>query len=96
MLTTKTIDARMSAERSSTSHATAWTLALLAAPVIYVLTLPIVVWGWSMTARSTRPPPAWLQAYVAPAEWLTKTPLKKPMEMYFAWTFDHLRALGRP
>lgn len=77
------------AEGRHNSHAVTWTLAMLAVPVLYVLTLPLVV----VVARKTYEamlggysrPPAWLETYATPLEWLYQTPLKQPIEAYFDW-----------
>ena len=77
----------MSTKQSDKSHASAWALVILAVPVVYVLTFPIV--GILTYKRPTVPypvEPRWRQAYFAPALWLhDNTPLKEPLEKYLAW-----------
>ena len=67
----------MTAERSSKSHAMAWTLSLLTVPVLYVLSGPWVL-GYA--------PIPWGVRYFAPYEWLARnTPLGHLLWRYFDW-----------
>jgi hypothetical protein len=70
------------------SHWAGWTLALLAVPVVYVLTLPPIVltlgnsYGWGRTS----PTPKWLTLYAAPGMWLYKeSPLQPVLTTYALW-----------
>jgi hypothetical protein len=67
---------------ASRSHAMGWTLAVLAVPVLYVLTLPpIAVIGMRLGVDKR-----WVDVYAAPANWLySETPLRKPLDTYGAW-----------
>lgn len=81
----------MSAEQKSRSHAAAWTLGALAVPVLYVLTLPLVVVipiRSSMRTLASLSQDPWFLAYVAPYGWLRKTPLKPALDIYFEWAVD--------
>ena len=85
----------MTSERSSKSHAWGWTISILAVPVLYVLTLPLVVWTTSKV-RSPGVPiphPLWLQLYLTPYRWTVSTPMEAPLEAYYWWVMNRL---GKP
>jgi hypothetical protein len=81
----------MSTERSGKSLATAWTLAILAVPVLYLLSVPPLVFG-SAKARWRVRSWALMDAYAAPSNWLyDHTPMKKPLGAYTKWWHDLIR-----
>ncbi len=69
----------MSAKRSSMSHAMAWALAVVAVPVLYVLTMPVVVWSCHRPSPTGAFGPPWLVAYRFPFEQLCDTRLAEPL-----------------
>jgi hypothetical protein len=74
----------MITERAYNSHAAAWTLSVVAVPVVYLLSVaPLDI----LTRDSpVDPPPDWLQVYAVPAIWVcNNTPLKGPLEKYYEW-----------
>jgi hypothetical protein len=74
----------MSSERARTSHATAWLLAVVAVPVLYVLTLPVIAVIYARMYPKTAPP-EWLLIYSVPFDWLTNTPMRQPLKAYVDW-----------
>jgi hypothetical protein len=82
----------MSEERSGKSHALAWTLAIVAVPVLYVLTMPVVAWA---AHRFDKPATMiggvwWMSVYAAPFSWMQTTPIEKPLMSYYNWVLDQL------
>jgi hypothetical protein len=69
-------------------------IVLAALPVLYVLTMPLVV---SILLKVDPPsgirPPHWLRVYAAPLGTLEHTPLKGPVRAYLEWTMRHLHGL---
>jgi hypothetical protein len=65
-----------------------WALGLLAAPVLYVLTAPPIVWGLD-TRWGTRTHvgvPDWMDSYLVPFRWLYQREMLKPLlEPYSHW-----------
>jgi hypothetical protein len=66
-----------------------WVFIILSVPVLYLLSVPPVI---LLSQRAIRPshnnglPPAWLDAYCVPSNWLyLNTPLKTPMDAYANW-----------
>jgi hypothetical protein len=112
--------APMSAERPGKSHVWAWVLvAFVAAPVLYLLSVPPVKFialkpermtqtvgktGRTVTAWLYRrgvnrggasnlamSPPAWLNTYAAPYEWLQRTPFAgRSLYAYHNWWWNLL------
>lgn len=86
----------MHAERSGKSRAVAWILAVLAALVLYLLSVPpsilfavgdreIVNRGMPDESIAT----TWLEYYGKPYGWLSETtPLKYPLRAYETWVYD--------
>ena len=75
----------MDEEASHKSHAMRWTLGVLTALVLYVLS-----WGpvWGLVGRGTitYPVALWLDAFYRPVGWLhDNTPLQKPLHRYRCW-----------
>jgi hypothetical protein len=69
------------------SHATAWTIALLFVPVLYVLSVPPVLMVTDRVAAPSMDPfaplPTWPGNYGRPYRWLhDNTPLKTPLTAY--------------
>jgi hypothetical protein len=69
----------MSEGRSGKSHAFAWTLLVLAVPLLYGLTLPLIkvavvepTWPRGSSSTFTRPYPDWLFEYSKPYGWLAE------------------------
>lgn len=88
----------MESEPSGKSHPIAWVLFLiLAVPVLYVLTLPLVVWSVMINGPMgiARPSRA-LSAYLAPSDLIDHTPLKEPMDAYARWCYNHLPPVPGP
>ncbi len=76
--------APMSAARSGKSHAAAWTLSILAVPVLYLLSVPPLCYGRVL-------PAGWVAPYAAPFEWLgNNTVLGKLLGPYNSWWLDRL------
>lgn len=73
----------MNNEPSRKSHAIAWTLPVIAVPVLYVLTLPPI--GFLATAHfasSEKVMESW-NGYIVPYNWLeAQTPLQRPLGAY--------------
>jgi hypothetical protein len=69
----------MKPHRTAKSHVTAWVLVVVAAPVLYVFTMPVVA------LLAPQPPPAWLVVYTTPFTWLMGTPLRGPLKAYMGW-----------
>jgi hypothetical protein len=69
-------------------------MVLVGVPLVYVLTLPVVV---SITLKvdpqSGIRPPHWLRTYAAPLGLLEHTPLKGPVRAYLEWTMKHLHGV---
>ena len=70
----------MESHRTGKPHLTEWVLAVVAVPVLYVLTLPWV--AFLAHRASPKSPPAWFLAYAVPWALLQETPLRKPLEEY--------------
>lgn len=69
-------------ETKAKSHAVAWTLALLALPLLYLLSFPPLSQCLILTNRGD----SWLASYSAPYRWLEKrTPLKTALHGYDKW-----------
>jgi hypothetical protein len=68
----------MNSERSGKSHATAWVLSILAAPVLYLLSVAPLACSH---AHGEGPP--WLIRYCFPAKWIADhTVLERPLRAY--------------
>jgi hypothetical protein len=76
-----------------------WGLALVAVPVLYLLTALLVVVLVLGPVPATRTkystpaaaPPNWLMIYVAPAEWVaSRTPFENPYQVYCSWCFKEM------
>ncbi|MEZ0273919.1 MAG: hypothetical protein ACAH88_03370 [Roseimicrobium sp.] len=74
----------MSAPSSARSRATVWVLSIIAVPVLYLMSVPPI---WVVGLRTWgNHPPALLEGYIAPYEWLrSSTPLKAPLNAYLRW-----------
>ncbi len=90
----------MSEELPRKSHGVAWALAVfIAAPVLYLLSVPPVVIIAEKIApvfpsKSTSLPPKWAVDYAKLYGWLAdNTPLKEPSRHYIGWWLD---VLGEP
>jgi hypothetical protein len=71
----------MSAERFGKFHAFAWLMAILAVPVLYLLSVYPVL---SLTADPDIRP--WARQYARPYVWVyDHTPLWKPLDNYTNW-----------
>lgn len=83
----------MSAERSTTgkSHATAWTVSVLAAPLLYLLTLPpLVIATGTRHARGVARAD-FMEPYLVPWQWVARnTPLQPLMSDYYEWWMEVL------
>ena len=80
----------MDEESSHQSHVLRWTLGVLAALLLYVLS-----WGpfLGLMYRGTIPDPlaTWLINFYQPVFWLVNnTPLEKPLEAYCKWWIANL------
>jgi len=76
----------MSEEPGRQSHVTAWTLGVLAAVVLYVLSVP---WLDCALARINWQNSAAYNAFSAPHEWLAeKSPLAAPLGDYRDWVYS--------
>jgi hypothetical protein len=81
----------MRTERSGKSYALAWTVAMFAMPVLYLLSIaPLAVLTERMSGLPRtghyRAPPRWLQIYCAPGDWVYKnTPLRDTQRAYALW-----------
>ncbi|RBP44545.1 hypothetical protein DES53_104366 [Roseimicrobium gellanilyticum] len=68
-----------------------WTLALVAVPLLYVLTFPLIFFtvmppSYTPSPGTPRRPPAWLNVYARPFFWMMdKTPPAHPLNQYGAW-----------
>ena len=82
----------MDSHRTAKSHVTAWVLAVVAVPVLYVLSVPFVVWI-CFGGHSVAHAPAWLVIYVSPCQCLENTPLKEPVVAYTEWVYALLAKL---
>ena len=76
------------------SHAVAWALSLLAVPVMYVLTLPVLSHHLQYSAGYTdydALPKAW-KVYYIPGQWIYgRSPIKKELGEYARWWGKVLR-----
>jgi hypothetical protein len=79
----------MTPERSFLIHARTCLVSVLAVPVLYFLSVPIV-WYLAMWARtrSRISDWEWLEYFVAPYTWLYDTPLKEVAVIYWNWWQD--------
>jgi hypothetical protein len=79
----------MSTERSGKSHGTAWLACIiLALPVVYRLSVPLVVCVAYSHSRHDRYywRPDWLRTYQVPAGWIDRwPPLEKALFSYDMW-----------
>ena len=77
----------MSAARSSKSHATAWTLSILAVPVLYMLSCP--PFRILVVEHSEYPFPSWAWQVLSPYDWVrANTPLHRSLvdyEEFWMW-----------
>ena len=76
------------ADAQSHTRWVAWTLSLLAVPVLYLLSVPpLVIWVIDLGGLGTiTTAPRWLELYVIPADWLYQnTPLREPLDAYGDW-----------
>jgi hypothetical protein len=88
----------MSASSSGKSHGITWTVIVIAIPLLYLLSVaPLMAVmcrpklvefdrsigpGWAVTTL----PPAWLEAYMVPYDWLVKhTFAEQPLGAYMNW-----------
>ena len=69
------------------------TLAVLAVLVLYVLTMPVVVWSYYRTNPRALVLPPGLAAYATPYRWLETTPLGQVLGAYSKWAKSVLRDL---
>jgi hypothetical protein len=80
----------MSGSPPKPSHATTWTTAVLALPVIYLLSVPPI----SLLTATDRDhvgyrPRPWANEYSALYDWLLGTSLmREPLQSYHSWWFD--------
>ncbi len=75
----------MENEAGRKSHATAWTISILAGLIVYVGSAGVIDALYT-TGRLTTPPPPWLRGFYMPLLWLCKnTPLHRLMEVYVDW-----------
>jgi hypothetical protein len=86
----------MSTDRSGRSHALAWIVTVLVAvPVLYVLTFPVVMWYayWKDHTGDHSPrEPRWLLTYSVPYVYLAReTPLSHPLVSYYDWVLVKFR-----
>jgi hypothetical protein len=70
---------------------------LVAAPALYLLTLPVVAWvGYKANnadIRRVSVEPAWLLKYAGPWIWLRKTPVGPAQDRYFTWVMRKLEGI---
>jgi hypothetical protein len=64
-----------------------WTLSLLAVPVLYLLSVPPVVY-WTAKHSGTFRAPPWAESYAEPYLWILQTAPDSPVS---AWLYDYLR-----
>ncbi|OAI56881.1 hypothetical protein AYO49_03405 [Verrucomicrobiaceae bacterium SCGC AG-212-N21] len=75
----------MSVERSGKSHAAAWTLSILAVPVLYVLSVGPMAYFF-IPLMGDDPQPEWFNYYGRPYRVLYfNTPLRGVMDSYEGW-----------
>ncbi|QIF02091.1 hypothetical protein [Roseimicrobium sp. ORNL1] len=78
-------------ERPATASSAwmAWMLALLAVPLLYLLTLPPIFFlamPRKLSYGVPQRPPTWLMIYTKPYLWVAEeTPLGYPLNKYGAW-----------
>jgi hypothetical protein len=92
----------MSAGRAGKSHATAWTLVILAVPVLYLVTEPPITCFCGTTTEVTMKSgytsfsvadPRWVHFFHLPYAWITaNTPLKDVLDLYTTWWWKHSAA----
>jgi hypothetical protein len=80
----------MSSARSGKSRALAWTLSMLAAPVLYLLSVPpitcLCVRAWGAQVMDSNA----LQRYIAPFNWVKNyTLLDRPLNLYRDWWYRY-------
>ena len=76
----------MSERRSGRSHAMAWTVAIIAVPVLYVLTAPPFLVTVNRCFPSSPTAANFGESYFAPYQWLwNQAPLRRPLRTY--WNF---------
>jgi hypothetical protein len=82
----------MDSHPTAKSHAPSWVLVVVAAPMLYVLTFPFVVWTLDRIDDASGmiyPPPdnpAWLEVYGTLFQWLTGTPMVgESLAKYYEW-----------
>ena len=86
----------MSTERSGKSHAVAWTLMIIAAPVLYVLTYPFLYLSAPQNLGSDEGAfPKWLIVYSVPWNWCEGTPAEGPLRDYEWWVREHFYKILR-
>lgn len=75
----------MSAKQKGKSNAVAWTLTIVAVPVLYVLSVPPIGLGYARLTGlgDDEEPPRWLTAYATPYAWLVD---RTPWEMHWMTT----------
>jgi hypothetical protein len=66
-------------------------MVIVAVPLLYVLTIPVVLRIYGRTHPGPYNPPPWLTAYVAPLDWVAGTPLEEPIRAYHNWMLHRLR-----
>ncbi|RBP36966.1 hypothetical protein DES53_115107 [Roseimicrobium gellanilyticum] len=70
-----------------------WSLSVLAVPVLYLLSVPIL---WEKYAVELKRSPAWLEAYVRPWVWLGDHTFLQPlMAEYSYWVHQKMTGAGR-
>jgi hypothetical protein len=86
---------------SSFSHGAAWSLGIVAALLLYVLSVPPLIAikcdpvlmappppGVKTAWSINRSPPVWLAYYIVPSQWLSRIPgLGEPLTTYADWVY---------
>ncbi len=77
----------MAPYRTSKSHVTAWALAVVAVPVLYLLSVPVVLHIAPPDPFAT---PGWQKTYAAPHTWLLdNTALAPILQKFDFWYLGH-------
>ena len=72
----------MNHDDTDKSHTMAWVMCVLALPVLYLLSVPPVVYAAARLTKDDYPPP-WAMAYASPYTWLMEeSPVKDPFQRY--------------
>ena len=81
----------MDEEASHHSHALRWTLGVLTALLLYVLSIGPVA-GLGMRGTIPKSATQWLFVFYMPVAWLHEfTPLQKPLDLYTDWWIHILK-----